>query len=982
MRIYGKLVALISFIVIISSVPVYMFVSAQETCTIHGYVYDMETGIPIPDAYIDIYCDDIGYWNSTYTDGTGYYEMNCPAGHFEIYCHATDYYSYNAPVDISDGEILEYDIYLYPMPEENSTIHGYVYDVKTGKGLQEVLIGVSDARRTNYTNTNASGYYLINVSCGILSISASLDNYFEYHNIFEIGNNTTIMHDIDLYPIPKKSGKIIGYVRYADGTPVKNADVRVANADTMFGEYVDITHTNSSGYYEFDIYPGRFLVSASIQTNTSSTGYGLYTIVGDNETVYRNFTIDLSATIVVNVTDDGGNPLYNVPVIMWDLDHMYVSEYGGYGLTDSMGTFSANVSPGNYSLLVIPYMSAMNYSHNKTKIFVQSNQTLYINMTVHELPPYTSMLTVSVECEYENVAREVFGFIINTNHSYICPLEFRNSNITVVDDLFPGTYAVVLAYGDDDTLYGATRVVDIKEGENTLNITLEKVKSSSTLTIQANSWDEIQIEGTEHTKGSAIAPMFMMVDVMFGNADGILAQEELEMIKKYAKYEPNIYMVVNSVPYYASPDDVTISIDNYTGPIVYTPDLNMTFSAVFHPCRDISNSGYVNLTIWMEHRNWRGVHSCDVAVPQNYLINSIDDSKANLSYTIKNWYSALLNTGDGDFYHSPVTIKFSRDTEKPHISYTVEGDVNGTYLDDHWIVFNASGCTDNCGISNYTWTLGNMGNTVEYYSCVVNTTLMAGIWNITLSVSDYSGNINTTTFNITVKGDFDGDYIADDVDDDDDNDGMPDTWEESNGLDPKNASDAGADSDNDGLTNYEEYENNTDPTNNDTDNDGMPDGWEVDNNLSPTNASDATADNDNDGLTNAEEYNNGTDPNDSDTDNDDMPDGWEVENGLKPTENDANEDADGDGVSNIDEYKEGTNPLNPASKPPRKMDKLMLYLIIGIVIAIIAILAIIVMMRGKKPKTPTEEQIISQTPQTPVQEQPEVQGAEKTEIGE
>jgi len=86
-----------------------------------------------------------------------------------------------------------------------------------------------------------------------------------------------------------------------------------------------------------------------------------------------------------------------------------------------------------------------------------------------------------------------------------------------------------------------------------------------------------------------------------------------------------------------------------------------------------------------------------------------------------------------------------------------------------------------------------------------------------------------------VEADADGDGIIDSNDPDDDNDGMPDTYEQAQGFNPLDASDAEDDPDADGLSNLDEYNAGTDPHDIDSDGDGVADGFDgypLDNQLS------------------------------------------------------------------------------------------------------------------------------------------------------
>jgi PKD repeat protein len=230
----------------------------------------------------------------------------------------------------------------------------------------------------------------------------------------------------------------------------------------------------------------------------------------------------------------------------------------------------------------------------------------------------------------------------------------------------------------------------------------------------------------------------------------------------------------------------------------------------------IANAGPDQIVVEETMVYFDGSASSDNVGIISYVWTFTDDGELKTLYGINSSYyfatpdiyMVTLTVSDAEGHSSNDTLSvIVRDNTPP----TIDVEDYGTVVEDSPISFDASKSYDNTGIINYRWSFGD--GTVENTS-VANVQHIyhePGVYNIELTATDITGNVNGTIISIVVYRDTDGDLIADYLDEDDDGDGIPDEWEILHELDPLDASDATLDSDGDGISNLEEYQTDSDP---------------------------------------------------------------------------------------------------------------------------------------------------------------------------
>ncbi len=438
----------------------------SENSVICGYVTDMDTNEPIKNAEVDIhrYEDMVGYtdWNYTYTDSSGYFSINVAAGEEDLFIHSDDYY-YNEigfiGFNIEEYELLWKNVSLISRPPENSAIIGDITDELTKNPIENAIILLITFSHPfmfdiDWTVTDSSGHYLINVPPGYPPYALFLsegyfDNYaFLYKNIVE---DETIIKDISLYPYPKETSVVSGYVTdVVTSDPIANTEIYVHwhDMENLYF-YSNSTYTDSSGFYSMDVAAGEINIIYYDYDNKYFRESSDYFYIGEYETI----SVDISlypyppenSIVCGYVTDETTiDPISGATVRQsWkdDQNHYYYNSTN----TDPSGFYCMNVAAGKFKLYAYAYQH-FSFNSGNYNYEIGEYEIFWVNISLSPYPQEKSVVYgyVTDSSNHEPIKYAMIELWWNVNSDSYGNFTFTDSS---------GFYSINVLAGEIQLIY-------------------------------------------------------------------------------------------------------------------------------------------------------------------------------------------------------------------------------------------------------------------------------------------------------------------------------------------------------------------------------------------------------------------------------------------------------------------------------------------------------------------------------------------------
>lgn len=356
---------------------------AVADVTLRGFVKD-EMGNPVTVGSIIGFTNDPVlteggapyYGNGTVPDAFGEYSVNVLAGALGGGVGIMEVPGYGFAENSSSDPFVSGMTYWFNITlslsasTDDAVLRGSVTDSDTGLTLENVLVSIESRNAwnenrsyTNYTFTDSSGIYEMNVTNGTSDISFSKSGYSMYRiDGVQIDPSDVLTIDVQL---KQANATVMGNVTdSSDDSPIANARVYLTD---MVGNFT-MTYTNSSGAYVLQAFAGTDLALVA-----EADGYAREIVMGDilpGDTLWVNFRLQpVDAWLTGRVTD----AISGAPIQYASLS-VQAPGYSDWTDTNAMGDYNfTGLVSGNYTINI----NAMNYRSISDSIEVLPGGNVY-----------------------------------------------------------------------------------------------------------------------------------------------------------------------------------------------------------------------------------------------------------------------------------------------------------------------------------------------------------------------------------------------------------------------------------------------------------------------------------------------------------------------------------------------------------------------------------------------------------------------------
>lgn len=770
-----------------------------------GFVLD-GSGNPVPGGNVAGYVNDpitMGqgvpmYGNMTTADiVTGKYTVNVIPGTAGGGAAALDFPGYGFIDNTTQDPFVSGHTYWFnitlsnPPSTDDAVLSGNVTDGITGAPLADVVVSIESQNQwnsqggySNFTLTNASGYYEMNVTNGSSRLLFQKLHYSMYEfKDFTIGSGAHITVDATLVAA---NATVRGNVTdLMTGLPLANA--RVYTTDNT-GNFT-MTTTNSLGEYTLDAFAASSVWIAAEQTGYSRNVSKITILSGEH--FWMDFgLLPLDAWMTGSVTDlISGTPIANVQV------QLHSTAYDNGVWTNATGEYNTTLLSGNYSIQIY----ADNYSSYSATVQVVPGGNVYnIAMMPHN-PPRTTRLYGWVNDSDSGLG--IFNAEVRV--SLAAPYEgdkiSNTTNSTGYYEMWiPPTMMQYTATAPNhvhaEGLVNATGQtvvrLDVTLGPDPWgpNVTYDQSPREN-ISWTNPSWITVTVQ--EKDPKQFVLDQFMFVNASSGFSDYALVQ------MLYDSFDP-LNQAIDNLPFTKTGDDYSISYpwtamimggwlrngsaqqyfgsyEMQGGPTVYQGLRGLYYNSTLGSSHE-GTAWFDNATGNLEFFSFDN-GSMPYALPSDTtgtIAPQVQVLRVNDTTNGTMWINGLT---EGNW--SVVGLQFNYDSTLPSGKYvtvfSVEdfggrgaGNVTFITVDNdppvanagsdqtvpagQMVLFNGTSSTDNVGVANYTWIIDNGGTPVTLWGpSPTFSFLTEGVYNVTLTVRDGAGHTSTDVMRVTVS---------------------------------------------------------------------------------------------------------------------------------------------------------------------------------------------------------------------------------------